>query len=236
MSNILKGEHLSFSVEDILIQQLILKSPYIHSCNLFDGKTGVMLFFFEYYKSTDEIMYKRFAEYLLEQIWNDIDIDLPVNLAYGLSGLGVAIEYLAFNNFIDCENTVDLCENLIKQIMSKDVSRIEEYTFETGIGGLIYYILLHEKHNNGGAFDPLYLKIMYEKCIEINKFPMDKDTNFFVDSYINFYHNGKPIEIEVDLSNIIQKDISVNIDNVEKMRLGLHNGISGFLYNKLLRK
>ena len=65
--------------------------------------------------------------------------------ALGLSGIGVGIELLSQRKFIDCNNTSELCFELNNQIMTQNIYRLTDYTFETGLSGIIYYVLIHIK-------------------------------------------------------------------------------------------
>ena len=112
----------SFYLEDAeIIKQLFLKSPHLQSNSLYKGKMGIVLFLYEFANLTQNDAFKRFASFLLDLLWEDIEMDSPINLALGLSGIGVGIELLSQRKFIDCNNTSELCFELNNQIMTQNI-------------------------------------------------------------------------------------------------------------------
>ncbi|EXY48703.1 hypothetical protein M121_4564, partial [Bacteroides fragilis str. 3783N2-1] len=84
---------------------------------------GIVLFLYEFANLTQNDAFKRFASFLLDLLWEDIEMDSPINLALGLSGIGVGIELLSQRKFIDCNNTSELCFELNNQIMTQNIYR-----------------------------------------------------------------------------------------------------------------
>ena len=83
-----------------IVNHLILHSCSLDDVGLFHGKTGVVLFFAHYARYTGIEMYDDFAEKLLEDIANNISKALPINMEFGLCGIGWGINYLIQNGFM----------------------------------------------------------------------------------------------------------------------------------------
>ena len=41
--------------------------------------------------------------------------------------------------------------------MTQNIYRLTDYTFETGLSGIIYYVLIHIKNNRHHSFDKVLL-------------------------------------------------------------------------------
>jgi hypothetical protein len=120
-----KNDSLSESRERIMQQLESLATMLVesgHSCKsigLFDGKMGMVIFLFHYARQTLDNRFSNMAEMLIDEIQSTIHADSPIDYAFGLTGIGVGIEYLAQYGFINIE-TDDILEDFdqifIKQI------------------------------------------------------------------------------------------------------------------------
>lgn len=84
-----------------ILNLLYLSSNCINSLGLLDGKMGISLLFYSYARFSRDEFYKNFAEKLLDEIFEGVDINTPLNIESGLTGIGWGIEYLVSNNFIE---------------------------------------------------------------------------------------------------------------------------------------
>lgn len=221
----------SFYLEDAeIIKQLFLKSPHLQSNSLYKGKMGIVLFLYEFANLTQNDAFKRFASFLLDLLWEDIEMDSPINLALGLSGIGVGIELLSQRKFIDCNNTSELCFELNNQIMTQNIYRLTDYTFETGLSGIIYYVLIHIKNNRHHSFDKVFLSEIFEKCIQIDQAKLNEISKFYISYYLDYFKGEKNNNLNPQLSHFINKKSVKNFKSMDDM--GLYEGIVGYLYLK----
>jgi hypothetical protein len=70
---------------------------------LFYGKMGIAVFLCHYSAHAQDERYGDFAYGLITKAQNQLHGNSPVNYAYGLSGIGTAIEYLVQNHYIEAD-------------------------------------------------------------------------------------------------------------------------------------
>ena len=150
--------------------------------------------------------------------------------ALGLSGIGVGIELLSQRKFIDCNNTSELCFELNNQIMTQNIYRLTDYTFETGLSGIIYYVLIHIKNNRHHSFDKVFLSEIFEKCIQIDQAKLNEISKFYISYYLDYFKGEKNNNLNPQLSHFINKKSVKNLKSMDDM--GLYEGIVGYLYLK----
>ena len=122
-----------------IVNHLILHSCSLDDVGLFHGKTGVVLFFAHYARYTGIEMYDDFAEKLLEDIANNISKALPINMEFGLCGIGWGINYLIQNGFMKGDPN-EILADIDEKIMERDLRRVKDLSLETGLMGIYYYI------------------------------------------------------------------------------------------------
>lgn len=144
-------------------QYLLNGLCYSHS-GLWNGKTGMSVFFFLLSRATGNKRYEDFAGELLDDVCSNLSSRTPVSFADGLCGIGWAIEYLNAEGFIEAD-TNDILSEVDRQIMERDVRRITDYTLETGLEGIVSYIQIRMDNNsNVPTFDRTYLKEIEDAC------------------------------------------------------------------------
>ena len=122
-----------------IVNHLILHSCSLDDVGLFHGKTGVVLFFAHYARYTGIEMYDDFAEKLLEDIANNISKALPINMEFGLCGIGWGINYLIQNGFMKGDPN-EILADIDEKIMERDLRRVKDLSLETGLMGIYYYL------------------------------------------------------------------------------------------------
>lgn len=163
------------SKKDILLQHianhLILHLHYLEDIGLFHGKMGIILFFAHYARYTNIAMYDDFAEELLNDLCENIPENSPINLEFGLCGIGWGIEYLIRNKFME-GNSNDILIDIDQKIMERDLRRIKDYSLATGLMGISCYIQFRlqggNKNRDNTPFDNIYLSEWRKKIISLN--------------------------------------------------------------------
>ena len=147
-----------------IADQHLLNGLHCPHPGLWNGKTGMSVFFFLLSRATGNKRYEDFASKLLDDVCSNLSTRTPVSFADGLCGIGWAIEYLKTEGFIEAD-TNDILSEVDKQIMERDVRRITDYTLETGLEGIIAYIQIRMDNNcNIPKFDRTYLKEIEDAC------------------------------------------------------------------------
>ena len=134
-----------------IARYLMLHTSHQDNLGLLNGKMGVAIFFFHYTEYIAKKVYKDFAGELINEIYKEIHVNYPCDFKDGLSGIAWGVEYLVRNQFVEGE-TDEILEDLDRQILERDVRRIQDNTLDTGLKGLAYYIISRcanrERNNN----------------------------------------------------------------------------------------
>lgn len=80
---------------------LILSGSFVDNLGLGNGKMGIAIFFFHYSRYTHSKQYEEYAEELIDEIFEELNLSIPLNFETGLTGIGWGIEYLSVNGFIE---------------------------------------------------------------------------------------------------------------------------------------
>lgn len=79
---------------------LIINASNIDDIGLLNGRMGIAIFFYHYSSYSNNNLYRKYADELIDEIYSDIHQSLPMNFTGGLTGIGWAIEYLVKNRFV----------------------------------------------------------------------------------------------------------------------------------------
>jgi len=90
-----------------VIETLIINGTLTEQLGLFYGKAGIAVFFFHYARHTGNELFQDYALDLIESIQEQITVTVSVRYDVGLPGIGVCMEYLLQNDFIE-SNDKDL--------------------------------------------------------------------------------------------------------------------------------
>lgn len=217
--------------EELLLRicrHLLCKASFLTDLGLIKGKMGIVIFFCHYARYTKEKIYDEFAGDLLEEIYNEIDKHISLYLENGLCGIGWGIEYLVQNTFMEGE-TNEILEAVDLQIMDQDPQRITDYSFLTGLGGLLYYVLSRlnspKRNRNCLPFDNRYLSDLHVAALQLIAKGSDKKSTEIAEKYVNYKKDNVQLINCDDLESFV---ISQPVDNdITKWKLGLQDGCAG---------
>jgi len=145
---------------------LLVKKNEVNELGFLRGKMGIVLFLNHYAQYSQNIDYRIYAEELLYEIFDEITLELPVNFSTGYCGIGWGIGYLIQLDFIDGDAD-EVLEDIDLQVMERDPLRINDLSIETGLAGIILYVLSRissaNKNNKQLPFDNAYLSALAQK-------------------------------------------------------------------------
>lgn len=204
-----------------LINMLILRSKFSPDLGLFAGKTGIALTFFELFKKYHNRIFEELGFELIENIFEELSNKYcyDISFGYGLTGIGWGIEYLINQGDID-KSGIDICSDIDNRVYEYDPRRISDFTIETGLEGLLHYIVLRFY-----SIDYLYKKDLYQKIIsskEKNLISNDGIYKVFLDYY------------ETNNINHIPNIYEFVENNLKDNELGIKNGISASILNSVI--
>jgi len=132
-----------------IARYLMLHASFTANVGLLSGKTGIAIFFYHYAKYTERKIYSDFASELIDEIYKEIHINMPLNFKDGLCGIAWGIEYLIRNDFIE-GNSDDVLEDLDRRMMEWDVRKISDNFLETGLTGIACYVISRMENRKKG--------------------------------------------------------------------------------------
>src|SRR6476660_5357417 len=97
---------------------LASKTSETKNVSLFDGKAGVVLFFYKYSAYLNNQKFKKIADLMIDDICEEISSVSELGFTEGLSGIGWCFAYLLQNNFLDedtDETLLEIDEIIIKK-------------------------------------------------------------------------------------------------------------------------
>lgn len=173
-----------------LCNDLILRSSYLDSLGLQQGKMGAVLFFFHYARFIGSPLYENYAEELFDEVYEDVNKGMSYGFANGLCGIGWAVEYLVKQGFIEGD-TDDALEEIDRQVMVYDPTRISDHSFANGLDGIACYVLsrlLSSRVPEASLpFDDRYRNTLYVACKSIQ---VENHTTY-IRAYIEFMEKGQ---------------------------------------------
>lgn len=177
-------------MNQIVLRQIadfqMLNGSFNSNLGLFNGKMGIALFFFFYAQSVHCDLYEEFAGELLDDICNNLSTHLPVTFGDGLCGIGWGVEFMKRQGFIEGE-TDEILYEIDMRIMERDLRRISDISFETGLEGIVTYIQSRINSSrvirNRQPYDCTYLMELETACqkadisYNLNQYDMDEVWN-----------------------------------------------------------
>ena len=79
---------------------LLLNGSFIDNLGLMNGKMGIAIYFFQLARQTNNQIYEGYAGELIEDIYEEISKNTPVNFENGLAGIGPSGLRLSFNDLL----------------------------------------------------------------------------------------------------------------------------------------
>jgi hypothetical protein len=217
------------------VNKLILKSCDLLDLGLFHGKMGLVIFFFHYAYFTKKSIYRKFAEQLLDEIFEDIHDRLTLDLENGYCGIGWGIEYLSQKKFI-AGDTNEILESIDMKVMEWNLKRVKDLSLKNGIAGVFHYVLCRLK--NKSLITPFDIDFLSDLEIVVSKNYITSDTELKVlfDYYREWLKNKELRYNPSSLLDIITKSNNLLNENQDVMNIdiGIENGCAGYVFKKFL--
>ena len=200
----------------------ILNVNYNTDLGLFRGKMGCAIFFYNYAKYIKNSLFSNFADELLDDIFENIQRDTPLNFYDGLSGIGFGIQYLISQKYVEADS--DVLDEFDIRIMEFDPLRMKDYSLESGIEGYAWYILSRLFYSEKNKFDSNYLNKFLKAC-HLSKLEQQSDAI----RLFREYYSGNRKEITDLFLPILQK-IALQKGSTDDIFLWQH-GLRTLIYD-----
>lgn len=194
--------------KDVSLQQivnhLIINSSFLTDLSLYHGKTGIVLFLYNYARYTKNPIYEEFAGELLDEIFNEIHDNVGLDFENGLSGIGWGVLYLIKNQFITGEPN-EILEDIDMKMMEVNLLKVRNNSLKRGIAGFSVYLSYRFSFQEGFSYF---------------------DTDFVSD--LQKVVSDKGINVEFDLYSIINQCTYSSVEEIGITSLGLCDGYAGY--------
>ena len=119
-----------------IADMLMLNGTLTECPGLVHGKMGVAVFFFHYAQYTGNELFADYAMDLIGEMMNQIHVNSPADYEKGIAGIGVGIDYLIHNKFLDTEDDIcsDLDDRIFRAVMYEPWQDFSLYNGLTGFG------------------------------------------------------------------------------------------------------
>lgn len=191
-----------------IVDYLIFKSNTLSEIGLFHGKMGLVVTLYLYAKKYNDDIVNEYAWDLLQQVYDGIHTNVPIDLENGLAGIGYGTTLLCQYGIFDC-NLNDILLDIDTQIMERDPRRFTDFSMRTGVKGLMLYIKKRQEVEPIRTFDSQYITDLQTvivhngiACEDRNIMDLISEPQFQNTEYVE-----KPIELDGGSSFFIFKSI-----------------------------
>ena len=214
------------------LNYLIINCSFLDNLGLFHGRMGIVLFLSYCAHKLHNKQHEELSGYLLDDIYEKLHREIPINLEDGLCGIGWGVEYLVQHGFME-GNTDEILSDIDKKVMEIDLLHLNDLSFRRGLAGIAFYIIarLNAKRDiNSLPFDDIYLCSL-QKALKKADFVYDNEIPINLEESLNSVLHGKRISISIP-DFLIHSNLSLD-DDLDNMPLGLENGLSGMLWKNI---
>lgn len=119
-----------------IADMLVLNGTLTECPGLVHGKMGIATFFFHYAEFSGNELFADYAIDVISEMLNQMHINSPADYEKGIAGIGVGIDYLIRNNFLNVED--DICEDfdyrMYRAVMYDSWQDFSQYNGLVGYG------------------------------------------------------------------------------------------------------
>lgn len=130
------------TIDNILLNRIANHCLFYGSFNsdlgLYNGKMGMVIFFFHYARYTGNTLYENFAEEFLNEILDSLHNGTLISFKRGLSGIGWGILYLIKQGFMETD-IQETFKDIDDKIMEYNLLNMKDQSLETGAKGVATY-------------------------------------------------------------------------------------------------
>jgi len=173
---------------------LLLNASFIDNPGLLNGKMGIAIFLYHYSRYSKNKIFGDYAGELIDEIYEEINTNTPLNFSNGLTGIGWGIEYLVKNGFVQADTDEALSE-IDTSVYRNSLYR--PFLLESGndlFGYCLYFIArLRERGNDDENLNTLFKKqhLIYltddcERILVHKKYLDYKIESLSIDTIISF--------------------------------------------------
>lgn len=180
-------------------RQVLLNCNTLKSNGLWEGRMGCLLFLVQNDHIQNNDLYRDLTGELIDDIYANIGNSLNIDLGEGLCGIALGIAWLLHHNLMEGDIN-DILEEADCRIMERAPLRITDYSWRTGLAGILYYVLyrlqIAQEQHLPIPFDPEYLEHLYRASLTALNDP-EKAESFEMASWFTAWTENKTLQLEI---------------------------------------
>lgn len=154
----------------VVASQIMQHAAETYTESLFEGKSGEMIALAEYARDVNDAKADEMASSLLSELVQGLrNPDKLLTFSGGLYGIGWSFVYLLRHGFLESGLESELAY-VDRRVMERDVLRVDDLSMETGIGGILAYVIARMgmiQELSKCAFDETYMSHLKTRCQRI---------------------------------------------------------------------
>lgn len=205
--------------DEFLLKQIfnhcLFYGSFTPDLGLYNGKMGMVVFFFHYARYTGNTLYEDFAEEFLNEILDSLHTETPINFKRGLSGIGWGILYLIKQKFMETD-IQETFKEIDDKIMEYNLLNMKDQSLETGAIGIATYVYSRLSVSRKGElpFTEEYIQSLYKV------YPTIPSEHEILKSIIDQETEIDTLSWKVGLKILVEDNkVSHICDNVDKERV-----------------
>lgn len=119
---------------------LLLNASFIDNLGLLNGKMGIAIFLYHYAKYSSNKIFCDYADELIDEIYEEINTNTPVDFYNGITGIGWGIDFLIKNGFLEADP-----EKVLKDIDRAIYKYMLKGLKDDSLPGCLIYLLVRVK-------------------------------------------------------------------------------------------
>ena len=121
--------------DDVLLEKIanhyLFYGSFHSDLGLYNGKMGMVIFFFHYARYTGNSLYEDFAEEFLNEILENLHTETPISFKRGLAGIGWGMLYLIKQGFMETD-IQETFKDMDDKVMEYNLLYMKDRSLETG--------------------------------------------------------------------------------------------------------
>lgn len=215
-----------------------LELPFRTQCGSPEWENGRCRIFRADARYTGKSYFRAYAEELLDEVFDMVHENVPIDFVNGLCGIGWGIEYLLCHSLMDGDAD-EVLEDIDKKIVERDPLYVRDLSLHTGVQGILMYVaarLSHVRTNDYRPFPSGYLERLQKRLAGIS--PSDPELTAAFKEMILLFDagiSGTDVgSIPWAITDEFYGTLPVDFKSITSYPIGIYQGLTGVAFKLIL--
>lgn len=215
-----------------------LELPFRTQCGSPEWENGRCRIFRADARYTGKSYFRAYAEELLDEVFDMVHENVPIDFVNGLCGIGWGIEYLLCHSLMDGDAD-EVLEDIDKKIVERDPLYVRDLSLHTGVQGILMYVaarLSHVRTNDYRPFPSGYLERLQKRLAGIS--PSDPELTAAFKEMILLFDagiSGTDVgSIPWAITDEFYETLPVDFKSITSYPIGIYRGLTGVAFKLIL--